>query len=232
MDSRRLIQIVCSCCNVELDKLFSRSREDSVIVARHMCMYFLREKFGFSYPKIGKIMATKDGKKFDHTSVLHAVRTLSTRISTKEEMVVVPFEKALEIIKKDDEDDESSIVIIQYPKKFPVAKIASTLNKAYSHCKIRTVMIDVVEVEFPLDNGEFDYKDVHFSIKASYGNHGIGSFEYWGSKERDDQWGWEIEDITWDKSLYNGRENKVIEEFVDNSSDLFFDHFERRQHDL
>jgi len=81
------------------------------------------------------------------------------------------------------------------------------------------------EIEFPLENGEYDYKDVEFRIEASYGNLGIGYYEYWGMRGNDVQMGWELENYEWDRSLYTEKENQIIEEYAEENSEYFCEMF-------
>ena len=55
--------------------------------------------------------------------------------------------------------------------------------------------IKTIEIEYEV-NGEFEYVTVDFRVEASYGDLGIGSYEYWGSREVDTRMGWEVEDLS------------------------------------
>lgn len=79
----------------------------------------------------------------------------------------------------------------------------------------------VQEVEFLLEDDEYYYKDVKFELEGSYGNLGIGSYEYWGMRGNDVQMGWELDDCSWDKSLYTEKENEIIEKYAEKNSDYF-----------
>lgn len=59
---------------------------------------------------------------------------------------------------------------------------------------------------------------VDLVIEASYGDHGIGSYEYWGIPGRDVQMGWEIDDITWNDKIYSERMNQLITEYINKDS--------------
>lgn len=70
------------------------------------------------------------------------------------------------------------------------------------------------EIEFEINN-EIDYKDVELTGEVSYGNTGIGGYEYCGSKETDIRMAFEVDYIYWDISIYSQVENKIIDEHID-----------------
>lgn len=72
-----------------------------------------------------------------------------------------------------------------------------------------------IEIEIPLPNGGYDYWTVEFSGKPYSENDSIGSYEYWGSKEYDEQPDYiAIDDIGWDKSLYTKEQNAIIDNYL------------------
>lgn len=66
---------------------------------------------------------------------------------------------------------------------------------------------------------------VYFLVSATYGNHGIGDYEYWGFRGRDVQIGWEVDDVSWDKSLFTDEQNALIEKFYDTELDSIIKDF-------
>lgn len=78
-----------------------------------------------------------------------------------------------------------------------------------------------IEIELSEDK----YLDVELIVNGSYGNHGIGSYEYWGFKGNDVQMGWEIDDWSWDESLYTAEENKFIAEYLLKKDDMIYNDF-------
>jgi len=78
-----------------------------------------------------------------------------------------------------------------------------------------------IEIDFSEDK----YLDVKLTVNGSYGNHGIGSYEYWGFKGNDVQMGWEIDDWSWDESLYTAEENKFIAEYLLKKDDMIYNDF-------
>lgn len=70
----------------------------------------------------------------------------------------------------------------------------------------------LVDVEF----GEnFDVKEVELTGNITYGNMGIGCYEFWGQKCNDVQMGYEVDGVNWDYDLYTKEENDIIELYVD-----------------
>lgn len=87
-------------------------------------------------------------------------------------------------------------------------------------------------IKLEIEIGEDKYLFVDVVINASYGNLGIGSYEYWGIRGNDVQMGWEIEDWSWNESLYTEKENKVIEKYMnDHFDDICNDFFKLIEND-
>ena len=80
-----------------------------------------------------------------------------------------------------------------------------------------------LEIEFKNEKGELDYRylNVEFRVKGQYVDFGIGSYEYWGMRGYDSQMGWEIDEVTWNKSLYSNEDNEYIDGWVDRHMDDF-----------
>lgn len=87
------------------------------------------------------------------------------------------------------------------------------------------------EIEIPIINeqGEpdFDYIDVEFTVDGSYGNLGIGSYEFWGFKGNDVQMGWEIDDVQWDREKYAPHVNLIIDRYVEKNMDSILDEMDK-----
>lgn len=85
-----------------------------------------------------------------------------------------------------------------------------------------------IEIEF-----EEDCVYVDLTIDASYGNQGIGSYEYWGAPGNDVQMGWEIDDIMWNEKIYSDKMNHLISEWIseDKNISLIYDIIEKESKD-
>ncbi len=78
-----------------------------------------------------------------------------------------------------------------------------------------------IEIELSEDK----YLDVKLTANLSYGNHGIGSYEYWGIRGNDVQIGWEMDDYSWDETLYTAEENRFIAEYLLKNDDMIYNDF-------
>lgn len=69
-----IAQAVCDRYGLSVQQLLSRRRTKHVAVPRQVAMYLCRRLLDASYPRIGDLFGR------DHTTALHGVRTISTRI--------------------------------------------------------------------------------------------------------------------------------------------------------
>lgn len=87
------------------------------------------------------------------------------------------------------------------------------------------------EIEIPIINeqGEpdFDYINVEFQIDACYGNLGIGGYEFWGFRGYDEQMGWEIDDVKWNRERYAPHINLIIDRYVEKNMDSILDEMDK-----
>lgn len=65
---QNIIGIVAARCGVDFCDVMSRSRSKSASRCRALAMLVVRERYGFSYPELGRIFDR------DHTSAIPAVR--------------------------------------------------------------------------------------------------------------------------------------------------------------
>lgn len=86
-----------------------------------------------------------------------------------------------------------------------------------------------IEVPFINENGEQDYDcvSVKFVVDASYGNLGIGSYEFWGMRGYDEQMGWDIDDVKWDETLYSPEVNAIIDKYLGEHMDSILDKMDK-----
>jgi hypothetical protein len=73
---------------------------------------------------------------------------------------------------------------------------------------------------------------VEFTGNPRTENDGIGSFEFWGSRETDNGQNYTIcDDIDWDKSKHSDQENQIIDEYLNTDYDTierkFIDEYEK-----
>lgn len=65
--------------------------------------------------------------------------------------------------------------------------------------------------------------EVDCDCEISEHNDGIGYYEYWGSEGYDDgDYYYEVDDITWDRSLYHEEVNNYIDQYIKDNQDKIF----------
>lgn len=69
----------CEELGVDLKSLISHSREHRLVHPRQLLMWEVREKFGLSFPAIGRIFGGRD-----HTTCLHAWQKISRRFAAND----------------------------------------------------------------------------------------------------------------------------------------------------
>lgn len=80
-------------------------------------------------------------------------------------------------------------------------------------------------VKLEIETADDDMLIVDLEVSGTYGDLGIGSYEYWGFKGRDVRMGWEIEGWDYDESLYTKEQNKMIEEYIQKNEDYICNKF-------
>lgn len=85
-------------------------------------------------------------------------------------------------------------------------------------------MIITREIEI----NEEDILVVNFYLEGSYGNLGIGPYEYWGAKGNDVQMGWEIDEMSYDEAEYTPEQRFIINKYLENHIDSLEDEFIKR----
>lgn len=70
--------IVCEVFGCTEDELRSKCRSKSLVDARHLAMWFMRECIKMSYPEIGREFSNRD-----HTTVIHAFRKVERERITR-----------------------------------------------------------------------------------------------------------------------------------------------------
>lgn len=79
-----IITVVCDFYNIRLSDLQSKQRQRSIALPRHVCMYLARKCTRHSLEEVG---GTFGGR--DHTTVMHAIRTVETKIESDAEFAAV-----------------------------------------------------------------------------------------------------------------------------------------------
>jgi hypothetical protein len=87
----KVIDLVCDVMQVDKKCLFVPDRRRRIILAKHLSMYILKKRFGYTLSEIGRVFKTGE-KYLDHTTVLHACRTIRNGLDVNQEEVVAPYE--------------------------------------------------------------------------------------------------------------------------------------------
>lgn len=83
-------------------------------------------------------------------------------------------------------------------------------------------MAEYITVEVPMEDTTIE---VELEVHATYGNRGIGSYEFWGMQGRDDKYDWELEYLGWDSKKYTAEQNKVIEDYTIDNEDKILNQY-------
>lgn len=76
-------------------------------------------------------------------------------------------------------------------------------------------------------------KEIEFFCDYEILNDGIGSYEFWGSREYDAGTNYlELQSVNWNKDLYSSRENDIIEDWVANRWESIEKEVEQKDNEL
>ncbi len=81
---QEIITVVTEFYNIRLSDLQSKHRQRSIALPRHVCMFLARKCTRLSLEEIGGFFGGRD-----HTTVMHAIKTVEARLSTDTEFVSV-----------------------------------------------------------------------------------------------------------------------------------------------
>lgn len=131
---KKLVDYVCDYVGINPDSLFTKSRKREIMLAKHVCMYVFKKKFGHSYEDVGKLFP-RAGKPMDHTSVMHACKTIQDGLDVKEELVCDPVNVAMNYVDTHFSYGETShlnnVMLISFHKDFEVDKLLKLIKKHY-----------------------------------------------------------------------------------------------------
>ena len=77
-----VVQTVGDFYNIDIDKIYSKTRKREIVKPRQVTMYILREDYSFAYPAIGEKIGDRD-----HTTVIHSYKKIKGELSTDSELV-------------------------------------------------------------------------------------------------------------------------------------------------
>lgn len=83
-----IINAICSYYNIKQTQLKGTKRDASLVTARHVCMFLLKEEVGLPFVEIGNLLGGRD-----HTTVMHGVgkirKLFETNTKTHEEIAYI-----------------------------------------------------------------------------------------------------------------------------------------------
>lgn len=77
LSADEIIKIVSIETGVEISSMKGRRRHSELVEARHLAMYFVRNRTTLSHARIGRIFDK------DHTSIIHAIQTVRVHYDTE-----------------------------------------------------------------------------------------------------------------------------------------------------
>lgn len=83
-----IVNDVSTIFGVEVDEIISQSRKQDLVMLRYLCMYLSRKITFHSVTHIGKVLGGRD-----HTSVLHGLERFQNLLQTKDDWVLVIWDK-------------------------------------------------------------------------------------------------------------------------------------------
>lgn len=72
-----VLELVHEITGITPDKILSRRRTDELVYARHLTIYILRKHTNMTLKNIGDFLGR------DHTSIIHAIRSVDTQLGSK-----------------------------------------------------------------------------------------------------------------------------------------------------
>ncbi len=73
--------IVSSFFNISVDDIIGKKRTANIVLARHIAMYILKNKYGLSYKKIGSLFSNRD-----HSTIISGCEKIEHELKTNEEV--------------------------------------------------------------------------------------------------------------------------------------------------
>ena len=73
-----IIHAVCHHYDISMHKLFSKSRSQSLVDARYLAFYIMRNELHLSFPEIGLLIGGKH-----HSTIIHGCNVVKGQLSSK-----------------------------------------------------------------------------------------------------------------------------------------------------
>jgi hypothetical protein len=133
----KVVDLVCDVMQVDKGRLFVPDRRRKIILAKHISMYIFKHRFGLTFREIGEFF-TSDGRFLDHTTVLHACRTIQNGLDVRQEEIVTPLEQ---VTKKLDNllsrrMKRPNTLVIRYSPLFDINKVMRLLQRNFKNLEM------------------------------------------------------------------------------------------------
>lgn len=76
-----IISVICSFYNIKTTQLKGPKRDASLVRARQVCMYLLKNELGLTHMEIGNLLGGRD-----HTTIMHGVEKIRLLVDNKEQV--------------------------------------------------------------------------------------------------------------------------------------------------
>jgi chromosomal replication initiation ATPase DnaA len=128
---RILLRIACRELKVRVDDVIrGKNRKKDVLLAKHIVMYILRERWGLSYGKIGSFfMPNGNGKNktMNHTSVMYAVERIKNDMELGYDDTTSVYQNTCKYLDK------------TIAEEVPPTKIIITVNDDFNHERLAEI---------------------------------------------------------------------------------------------
>lgn len=133
----KVVDLVCDIMDVDRKCLFVPDRRRNVVIARHLCMYIMKERFGVTLTDIGRFF-TKNSVPMHHTSVIHACRTIQDGLDIKQKEIVVPYTQTMNRLDKllAKRAKNPNILVIKYSPLTDVDRVIELLKRNFNDLEI------------------------------------------------------------------------------------------------
>lgn len=130
---QKVVDLVCDTMGVDKKRLFVPDRRRRIILAKHITMYILKKRYGYTFGEIGRMFTVNGEKKMHHTSVMHGYRSIQNGLDIKDDVVVIPYN---EVIKRLDNMLARKIntpgrLVVTFAPDFNIDGVIAMLKRNY-----------------------------------------------------------------------------------------------------
>ena len=143
---KKLVSLVCRELDVDEKLLFKKNRTKEVVLAKYLCVYLFKTRFGFSYNTIGKMF-----NGMHHTSMIYAKKSIQDGLDVGDDYVTIPYNKVTRMLSEESHEriPEANKLVITFKPDFAVDKMIEMLNRSYRN----------LQYELVYENSDIRYRD-------------------------------------------------------------------------